>query len=170
MQSRWTSVGRVAGMLLPLFASRDNPDDLGTGDTASAEPLMASLKDLGIRLWQHLPIGETDMDNSPYSPISSQALNWLTLAFAPSVVPGLSPDHLSAFAHRPFQEAGTVNYRLVRRIKRALLEAAFANFERGAHVASEQVVSFEEYAHENEWWLPQYATFHFLFDAHGHSD
>src|SRR3954471_22471549 len=121
---------RIAGVLVPLFAIRTE-DDLGIGDLAGLRQFIDWAATVGFKLIQLLPINETGGDSSPYNAISSMAIEPTTLHLAPG-----SPEDLT---HEDFEEAiaqfnwrtlraGAVKYKTVRRLKRALLEKAFARF------------------------------------------
>src|SRR3954467_12217223 len=121
---------RITGVLTPLFALRTE-DDLGIGDLAGLRQFIDWAASVGFKLVQLLPINETGGDNSPYNAISAMALEPTTLHLAPG-----SPQHLTqtdfdevlASFNLKKLRSGTVKYKQVRQLKRALLEKAFANF------------------------------------------
>ena len=101
------------------------------------------LADAGLTIWQLLPLGPTGYGDSPYQCFSAFAGNPLLVS-----VPGKAA-RLSAHA---------VQYEKVIAHKRALLEAAFVR--RAADPR------FDAFVVANADWLPDYALFSALKDAH----
>src|SRR3954465_1340937 len=123
---------KIAGVLAPLFAIRTE-DDLGIGDLAGLRQFIDWAAEIGFKLVQLLPINETGGDHSPYNAISAVAIEPTTLHLAPG-----SPSDLT---QEDFDEVvgeydlnklrkGAVKHSRVRRLKMALLEKAYARFER----------------------------------------
>ena len=77
-----TPDSRIAGILAPLFALRGQ-DDLGIGDVAALREFVDWAARIGFKLVQLLPINEIGGDNSPYTAISSVAIEPTTLHLAP---------------------------------------------------------------------------------------
>src|SRR5256885_12289294 len=122
---------KIAGILAPLFGLRSE-NDLGIGDVAVLREFIDWAAEIGFKLVQLLPINEMGRDNSPYNAISAIAIEPTTLHLAPG-----SPDDLT---REDFEAAladvdlgklrrGKVHYGEVRKLKRRLLEKAFANFQ-----------------------------------------
>ncbi len=97
-----------------------------------------------VRLWQMLPLGPTGYGDSPYQCFSAFAGNPLLIA-----VPG--PD-----APLPAHE---VDFARVVPLKRALVDAAIDRFEPDD--------AFHAFVAAQAYWLPDYALFAALKDAHG---
>src|SRR5205807_9923249 len=125
---------KIAGILAPLFGLRSE-SDLGIGDVAVLREFIDWAAESGFKLVQLLPINETGGDNSPYNAISAMAIEPTTLHLAPG-----SPEHLT---QENFEAAladvdlarlrrGRVKYGRVKKMKRRLLEQAFANFREQA--------------------------------------
>ncbi len=117
---------------------------------------------------QLLPINENGADESPYSGISSAALDPIYLAFEVSQVPGLTETDLTK-AHLDLKAAASsplVNYPVVRRVKRELLEAVWARFD-GQSAALQ--AEFHQFCKDEADWLDDYCVFRFLMDLHGES-
>lgn len=161
---------KIAGVLTPLFALR-REDDLGVGDVAALREFIDWLAEIGFKLVQLLPINETGGDNSPYNAISAMAIEPTTLYLAPG-----SPKDLT---HEDFDAAlaevdlvklrhGHVNYRRVKKLKRRLLEKAFANFSASAD--ADQQSAFRQFCTEEASWLDDYSFFRALMEENGDSE
>ncbi|PYI95244.1 MAG: 4-alpha-glucanotransferase, partial [Verrucomicrobia bacterium] len=121
---------KIAGVLVPLFALR-REDDLGIGDVGALREFIDWIAEVGFTLVQLLPINETGADNSPYNAISSMAIEPTTLHLAPDSPQDLTRrdfDDLTAGVDLNSLRLGAVRYRGVKKLKRHLLEKAFANF------------------------------------------
>ena len=137
---------RIAGVLVPLFALRGE-NDLGVGDVSALREFIDWIAGIGFKLVQLLPINETGSDNSPYNAISAMAIEPTTLYLGPDSPEDLTRQDVDfalgevvpsaakrADASTPLRTSlsklrrGGVKYRLVKKLKRRLLEKAFANF------------------------------------------
>ncbi|PYJ70043.1 MAG: hypothetical protein DME76_06945 [Verrucomicrobia bacterium] len=155
---------KIAGVLAPLFALRGK-DDLGIGDVAALRELVDWVAAIGFELVQLLPINETGADNSPYNAISAVAIEPTTLHLAPNSPPDLTREDFDASladADIPSLRRDAVKYRQVRRLKRRLLEKAFANFS--AHAGDERQAEFQKFCEEESAWLRDYAFFRVLME------
>ncbi|MCX6875380.1 MAG: 4-alpha-glucanotransferase [Verrucomicrobia bacterium] len=156
---------RSAGILLPAFSPRRN-GDLGIGDTLALHEWVDWAADHGVGFLQLLPINENGADESPYSAISSVALEPIYLAIEASEIPGLTSaevatarlDMTAAIAAR------LVDYPAVRRAKRTLLELAWSRFEDAAPGVRDE---FARFRREETTWLDDYCLFRFLMEWHG---
>src|SRR6218665_2127364 len=81
---------RTSGLLIPAFSAR-REGDLGIGDTRALREWVDWSADHHIGFLQLLPINENGPDESPYSAISSVALDPIYLTIDPDEIPGL--DH-----------------------------------------------------------------------------
>src|SRR6266705_1134863 len=121
---------RIAGVLVPLFALRGE-NDLGVGDVSALREFIDWIAGIGFKLVQLLPINETGSDNSPYNAISAMAIEPTTLHLAPNSPQDLTREDFDAAVADVDLNAlrlGAVKYRQVKKLKRHLLEKAFANF------------------------------------------
>ena len=160
----------LAGVLEPVFAMRTEAD-LGIGDTAGVRQMIDWCHRHGLSILQTLPINETSDDNSPYNALSSLALDPTTIAVSPHDLPDLTPSRFREFATPELLaelRRGPVNYPRVKALKRALLEAAFANFlKRHFNRQTPRAAEFRAFLTENADWLSDYAFFRVLMEANG---
>jgi 4-alpha-glucanotransferase len=160
---------KIAGVLVPLFALRGT-DDLGIGDTGALREFIDWVAQIGFKLVQLLPINETGADNSPYNAISAMAIEPTTLHLAPNSSPDLTREDFDAAvagADLRSLRLGEVKYRQVKRLKRRILEKAFANFS--ANASEERQLEFETFCEEEAAWLRNYAFFRVLMEENDDS-
>src|SRR5437867_4771491 len=144
---------KIAGILAPLFALRGE-DDLGIGDTATLREFIDRVAKIGFKLVQLLPINEIGADNSPYNAISAIAIEPTTLHLAPGSPEDLTRqdfDAMIAEVDLAKLRHGPVKYRRVKKLKRQLLEKAFANFS--ANSAQDGQSRFAEFSEKEAAWL-----------------
>jgi len=155
---------KIAGVLVPLFALRGR-DDLGIGDTGALREFIDWVAQIGFKLVQLLPINETGADNSPYNAISAMAIEPTTLHVAPNSSPDLTrEDFDAAVAGIDLRSLrlGEVKYRQVKKLKRRILEKAFANFS--ANASEERQLEFKTFCEQEAAWLRDYAFFRVLME------
>jgi 4-alpha-glucanotransferase len=155
---------KIAGVLVPLFALRGE-NDLGIGDIGALREFIDWVAQIGFKLVQLLPINETGADNSPYNAISAMAIEPTTLHLAPNSSPDLTrEDFDAAVAGTDLRSLrlGEVKYRQVKKLKRRILEKAFANF--CANASEERQLEFETFCEEEAAWLRDYAFFRVLME------
>ncbi len=155
---------KIAGVLVPLFALRGE-GDLGIGDIGALREFIDWVAQIGFKLVQLLPINETGADNSPYNAISAMAIEPTTLHLAPDSSPDLTrKDFDAAVAGAALRNLrlGEVKYRQVKKLKRRILEKAFANFSGNA--SEERQLEFETFCEEEAAWLRDYAFFRVLME------
>jgi 4-alpha-glucanotransferase len=160
----------LAGVLVPAFALRTE-DDLGIGDTDGVRQMIDWCHRHHLSLLQTLPINEISDDNSPYNAISSLAIEPTTIATRPGLLPDLAPKPFQRLAPPELLEelrAGRVNYPEVKRLKRALLQAAFESFvKRHFNRETPRALEFRAFLMENADWLSDYALFRVLMEENG---
>jgi 4-alpha-glucanotransferase len=151
---------RLAGILLHPTSL---PGPFGIGDLGpAAHRFVDFLRGAGQRLWQVLPLGPTGYGDSPYQCFSAFAGNPLLISPERLRDEGL----LSAadLEPAPGGAARSVDYATVVGSKRALLQRACDAFSADASAA--QKGDFEAFESEHSAWLPDYALFMALKDAH----
>ncbi len=160
---------RIAGILIPLFAIRGN-GDLGIGDTESLMEFITWAAQNGFRLVKLLPINETGGDHSPYNALSSRALDPTTIRTAPKVLPDLRLEEYEEVTRTVRSETldgDIVDYDVVKPLKRALLEAAFARFARNQlSRKTARAQEFLRFTEEQREWLDDYTLFRVLLGNH----
>jgi len=159
------SPDRRAGWLLPAFSVR-RAGDLGIGDTAGMVEWIGLAAACGVRLIQLLPINETGSGNSPYTTLSSMALEPLFLTVDPGWLPGAAWEDV-AEAHDLLDEVITaefIDYPTVRVAKRAILRKAY---ERWKADDSRDAAGLANFCAAEAGWLVAYAQFRWLMEEDG---
>jgi 4-alpha-glucanotransferase len=156
---------RTAGILLPAFSPR-RQGDLGIGDTLALREWVDWAAQHQVGFLQLLPINENGIEESPYSAISSIALDPIYLAIEATEIPGLTADDVSnaRLNMAGASAARLVDYPAVRQAKRTLLELAWSRFEDAAPAMRED---FTNFAREQAAWLDDYCLFRWLMEWHG---
>ena len=160
---------KIAGVLVPLFALR-GIDDLGIGDVGALREFIDWAARIGFKIVQLLPINETGSDNSPYNAISAVAIEPMTLHLAPDSLPDLAREEYDAAVAGTDLRGlclGEVKYRQVKKLKRRILEKAFANFS--ANAREERRLDFETFREREAAWLRDYAFFRVLMEENDDS-
>src|ERR1700730_5957422 len=156
---------KIAGILAPLFGLRGE-NDLGIGDVAVLREFIDWAAEIGFKLVQLLPINEMGTDNSPYNAISAMAIEPTTLYLAPGSPEDLSPEDFAAVmadVDLSKLRRSKVQYGNVRKLKRRLLEKAFASFRNRA--PEDRQSRFRKFCDRESLWLNDYAFFRALVDA-----
>jgi len=158
---------RQAGIMIPAFSPR-REGDLGIGDTQALHEWVNWAADHGVSFIQLLPINENGPDESPYSAISSAALDPIYLTLDPPRLPWLDEADVTHARERlgDALHAPLVNYPIVREVKRTLLELAWSKFD-GAGAALKK--EFKTFHKQERDWLDDYCLFRFLMERHGES-
>ncbi len=140
------------------------PGPFGVGDLGpEAERFADFVAAAGQRIWQVLPLGPTGYGDSPYQCFSAFAGNHILVSPEKLVTQGLlSATDLALASELP---ATTIDYASANRLKRQLLERAFANFQKQA--PGELRNRLREFESANLSWLDDYALFMALKEAHG---
>lgn len=158
---------RLAGILIPAFTPR-REGDLGIGDTLALREWIDWAAEHHVGFIQLLPINENGADESPYSGISSAALDPIYLAFEVGEIPGLREMDVSKAREqlKAARESPLVNYPAVRNVKRNLLELAWSKFESAPAPLTKE---FQQFRVNEAEWLDDYCLFRLLMEIHGES-
>lgn len=156
---------RQAGILIPAFSAR-RENDFGIGDTLALREWIDWAARYGVGFIQLLPINENGADESPYSAISSVALDPIYLTLDVSEIPWLSAEEISKARARlgDVLDAPQVDYPAVRGAKRTLLELAWSKFDTASPALVREFARFRE---DEAEWLDDYRLFRFLMEQHG---
>src|SRR5260370_10033750 len=168
---------RIVGILVPLFALRAE-NYLGIGDFSALREFIDWAAEIGFKLVQLLPINETGADNSPYHAISAMAIEPTTLHLAANSPEELTREDFDAVIADVDPSTalrtslvklrhGEVKYRQVKKLKRRLLEKAFANFSQRA--GEQRRLKFRKFCEEEAAWLDDYTFFRVLMEQNEES-
>ncbi|PQJ27652.1 hypothetical protein BSZ32_03495 [Rubritalea profundi] len=152
---------RMAGILFPVFSMR-REGDLGIGDTTAVKQCLDWFAQHQVGFLQLLPINVTGADRSPYSAISSVALDpiYLDLEKIKGVEPAmLNKARASCGVARI---AATVDYSTVWQVKLRVLRQAFKNNQNAKENAS-----FGSFKKKHKSWLRHYCLYRWLIDEAG---
>ncbi len=145
---------RAAGVLLHPTSL---PGPAGTGDLGDeAHRFAEALAAAGQSWWQMLPLGPTGYGNSPYSTFSSFAGNTLLISLEALVRDGLLKE-IDPASWPPER----VPFEKVIEYKERHLRRAFEAFR--SRPAPDD---YEEFLRRSDPWLPDYALYRALKDAH----
>ncbi len=162
---------RSAGILIPLFSLRTE-DDLGRGEIMQMSAMIDFALAMGHRVIQLLPIDETaPAETSPYNALSVFAIDPLYISASELAGVGrlaLRRARKSANAlpdpssNDPSPTARFVPRAVYVAAKRELLQRAFETFSSRARRAER--AAFDDFVHQNSYWLDDYALFRALKD------
>jgi 4-alpha-glucanotransferase len=154
-------MARSSGVLCHITSL---PGECGIGDLGAAAGRFADwLHEAGQGLWQMLPLGPPGFGESPYQSFSAFAGNPLLVPLDRLVDERwLAPDDLAA---APRFEQGAVDFGQVRPFREQCLTRANRAFRKNAK--SPERAEFDEFRHEQAWWLDDYALFAALKKTHG---
>jgi len=140
---------RFAGVLFPVFSMRWSGDQ-GIGDTSGVKLALELCRDFGLNLLQILPITHTGEDHSPYSGVSSMALepSYIDVSILSELRDGEIDKVVKSLGRDPRKEA-LVDYNLVKKLK---LNCIYRAFER-SRVARGDCPEFDAFCAENKNWL-----------------
>ena len=164
--SKFPSVPRRTGMLFPVFSMR-REGDLGIGDTSSVLQCIDWLNIYGIGFLQLLPINASGSDNSPYSAISSVALDFIYLDMAQ--LPELSQedvDRVRTEYEGDWLGLDKVDYTMVRKVKSKLLRLAYVRYQQEPKGSAE----FKTFMKQEADWLVPYCKYCWLMEEAGGSE
>lgn len=152
---------RSAGILFPVFSMR-REGDLGIGDTTAVKQCLSWFAENSVGFLQVLPINVTGSDRSPYSAISSVALDPLYLDLGR--IKGVGEARLKK-ARKQCGVAlisASVDYSTVVAVQSEILREAFVKFQKTGD--SEE---FEQFQKKHKAWLRNYSCYRWLIDEAG---
>lgn len=151
---------RAAGI---LFHPTSLPGPYGIGDLGpEAIRWIDFLVETGCKLWQVLPLGPTGYGDSPYQCFSAFAGN--PYLISPDLLLAdnlLGQDDLKSHPPFPMQK---VEYGEIIPWKLDLLDRAYQRFRHHTDISLK--AEFQQFITNNQDWLPDYALFMALKDAH----
>lgn len=148
---------RRSGILMPIFSL---PSKYGIGCfSEEAYRFVDFLEKAGQKLWQLLPLGPTSYGDSPYQSFSTYAGNPYFIDLTELVKKGwIHKRELEKYDF--FDTERYVDYEKLYKNRMAALRKAFA----GSQI--ENNPQFRQFCEENVQWLPDYALFMAIKDAH----
>lgn len=158
---------RTSGILLPAFSAR-REGDFGVGDTLALRLWVDWCAEHQVGFLQLLPIHENGPDESPYSAISSVALDPIYLTISPDEIPALRNSDFIENQEilNELHDNQYVNYPVARRLKGEFLRISWA---RRSDWPPEILAEFETFKQCERGWLEDYALFRWLMEVHGES-
>ena len=146
-------VPRSSGVLCHVTSL---PGQWGIGDLGEAAGRFAEcLHQAGQGIWQVLPLGPPGFGESPYQSFSAFAGNPLLVGLDRLAEEGwLSPEEL---AGAPPFDRHSVEFEQVRPFREHCLMQAHRAFRKKA--TSQERAAFDDFRHEQGWWLDDYAFF-----------
>ena len=147
---------RTSGILFPVFSL---PGKYGIGCfSEEAYKFVDFLKEARQTYWQILPLGPTGYGDSPYQSFSTFAGNPYLISLEDLIAQGLLTEEECDAVD--FGDGVQVDYGKQYEGRLGLLRIAY---ERSGHKDTEEFASFKK---ENEFWLPDYALFMSVKEAH----
>ncbi len=139
--------------------------DYGIGEIgAAAHAFVDSMAEMGLSVWQFLPLGPTAYGDSPYQPLSTFAGNEMLVDIGDLINLGLLAE--SEVAELTTLPRRHVDYGALIPIKQRLLKLAASRFEQA--VGDDILDDFQGFIGRNDApWLHDYALFRILKTRHG---
>ena len=153
---------RRAGVCLHVTSL---PGDYGIGEIgAAAREFVDAMADMGLSVWQFLPLGPTAYGDSPYQPLSTFAGNEMLVDIGDLIDLGLlGEDEVTELTTLPKRH---VDYGALIPLKHRLLNLAASRFEHKSH--NGVLEDFQGFlARNDQEWLHDYALFRILKTRHG---
>ncbi len=149
-----------------LFHPTSLPGPYGIGDMGpEAYAWIDFLKETGTKLWQVLPLGPTGYGDSPYQCFSAFAGNPYLISPDLLLEDGLlEPSDLTDMPEFPIDR---IDYGPVIEWKLNILKRSFSRYSKSTH--HEFHAGIKAFEQENEYWLPDFALYMALKEAHNGS-
>ena len=155
------SLGRRAGLLLPLSSVRGPRGDLGSYTDAGG--VARYLASAGCTLWQLLPLNEVSPgQDSPYAASSSNALEpvYVDLDAVEELDGKLTPGEQAGLESA--RAGNRVDFPAYRAVKRSALARAWRAFQERR--SEPRLRAFQAFREEHKGWLEDYALYRALHD------
>lgn len=151
---------RSAGVLLHPTSLPSSSAAHGVGDLGpTARGFVDWMSAAGLGLWQMLPVGPVGTGDSPYSALSSFALEPMLVSVADLVEDGLLPRSATRGGGDPSGDRGRASWREARSWKGPRLEAAYEAFVRRRGRSGARGSDFASFRARSESWLPDWCAF-----------
>ncbi len=167
-------LGRLSGILLPLFSLRSDTD-FGIGDFGCAPGWFRWMEAARQRLWMVLPLLPTaPNDSSPYATRSAFGLNplFIDISALPEFVEAGGLGALTPAEREQLEQARAakrIRYDQVLPLKRAVLRRAFERFHEQQWLSnSARAGQLRGYLSQQAGWLDSFALFTAISDARDH--
>lgn len=149
---------RTAGVLMHPTSLPEVGASVGIGDLGpTARRFVDWMANAGLRRWQMLPIGPVGEGDSPYSALSSFAIEPMLVSIADLVEDGLLPGTAARSGNQRGPRAAS--WRTVRGWKTPRLHAAFERFKRTGGRRGPRGVEHREFRANNGDWLEPWCRF-----------
>ena len=153
---------RASGLLLSIFSL---PGKHGIGCfSEEAYRFVDFLKEAGQKYWQILPVGPTGYGDSPYQSFSAFAGNPYFISPDALEKAGLLTEAEAAEAVYD-GPADSISYAWLYNTRYPLLRRAYRRWKE--QEGAEEALPYKDFLRDNASWLPDYALFMALKDAHG---
>lgn len=148
---------RTAGILMHPTSLPATGAAIGIGDLGpTARRFVDWMARAGLRRWQMLPIGPVGEGDSPYSPLSSFAMEPMLISIADLVREGLLPR--SALGS-DVSASASASWSAARRWKTPRLHAAFGRFQRSRGRIGPRGDAYRVFVDTNGDWLESWCAF-----------
>jgi len=151
-------VRKHRGICVPVFSLKTSAS-CGNGEFLDLIPLLNWCKDIDIDVVQLLPLNETGPDASPFSAISSFALNPMFISITSLPHQELSTAEMKSIIGelKALNQDSHVDWHRVRALKAKWLRQYYAQLQ--VHGIIDSDAAFQEFTVQNKGWLPSYAIF-----------
>ena len=147
------NINQTSGILLHPTAL---PGSYGIGEIGPhAYKFIDDLTDMGQKLWQILPIGPTDIYNSPYSSTSTFAGNPLLISLDLLIEDGLLS--FSELKNYKKDNSSRILFENLIRFKMPILKEVSKNFE--VNASPDMKLLFKEFCVDQSYWLDDYSEY-----------
>ena len=153
---------RTAGVLLHPTSLPSRQGAFGIGDLGpTARGFVEWMESAGLSRWQMLPVGPVGAGDSPYSALSSFAIEPMLASVADLVEDGLLPRSAlrTPANERALDDGGRASWRRVRAWKTPRLEAAFDAFCHTRGQRGSKGRAYADFRTRHEAWLEDWCDY-----------